>query len=382
MKQRIEEINQLIRYKDYPLARIRLLDFCFDTRDNKLLRQAIDFSKQFNEESNNINTEEYAIDFSEKSNQLFQQLNHSNRIENTSKLVLSANEVGKRYRNGGFTLSPLSLDLYTNKIIGVVGENGHGKTTLLRCLAAQLKINNGNITYHFLEKTDYYTIKQNIAFIPQRIPKWYGKLKDNLHFSSSISGNYGMDNELMVDFMLERLGLTKFENLTWNQISSGYRTKFEIASILLKKPTLLILDEPLANLDIKAQQTLLTDLKYLSQSFFHPLSIILSSQQLHEVEKVADTILFIKQGNCITQKNNTNHNIINTDCVIEVETNADRDTILQILNNKVTVSFNGGFYTITSTELNTNQIIELLLKNNISISYFRDITNSAKRLFN
>jgi ABC-2 type transport system ATP-binding protein len=382
MKQRIEEINQLIRYKDYPLARRRLLDFCFDTRDNKLLRQAIDFSKQFNEESNNINTEEYAIDFSEKSNQLFQQLNHSNRIENTSKLVLSANEVGKRYRNGGFTLSPLSLDLYTNKIIGVVGENGHGKTTLLRCLAAQLKINNGNITYHFLEKTDYYTIKQNIAFIPQRIPKWYGKLKDNLHFSSSISGNYGMDNELMVDFMLERLGLTKFENLTWNQISSGYRTKFEIASILLKKPTLLILDEPLANLDIKAQQTLLTDLKYLSQSFFHPLSIILSSQQLHEVEKVADTILFIKQGNCITQKNNTNHNIINTDCVIEVETNADRDTILQILNNKVTVSFNGGFYTITSTELNTNQIIELLLKNNISISYFRDITNSAKRLFN
>lgn len=382
MKQRIEEINQLIRYKDYPLARRRLLDFCFDTRDNKLLRQAIDFSKQFNEESNNINTEEYAIDFSEKSNQLFQQLNHSNRIENTSKLVLSTNEVGKRYRNGGFTLSPLSLDLYTNKIIGVVGENGHGKTTLLRCLAAQLKINNGNITYHFLEKTDYYTIKQNIAFIPQRIPKWYGKLKDNLHFSSSISGNYGMDNELMVDFMLERLGLTKFENLTWNQISSGYRTKFEIASILLKKPTLLILDEPLANLDIKAQQTLLTDLKYLSQSFFHPLSIILSSQQLHEVEKVADTILFIKQGNCITQKNNTNHNIINTDCVIEVETNADRDTILQILNNKVTVSFNGGFYTITSTELNTNQIIELLLKNNISISYFRDITNSAKRLFN
>lgn len=382
MKHRIDEINQLITYKDYPLARRRILDLCLDTRDNILLKQAIVFSKQFNEESNNIHTEKYAVEFKEHSNLLFQHLNIFSASSNTSKLVLSANEVSKLYKSDGFILSPVTLNCYTNKITGVVGENGHGKTTLLRCLAAQLKINNGHIKYHFLQKTDYYNIKQKIAFIPQRIPKWYGKLKDNLHFSSSISGSYGIENETMVDFMLERLGLSKYENLSWNQISSGYRTKFEIASILLKKPTLLILDEPLANLDIKAQQTLLTDLKYLAQSFFHPLSIILSSQQLHEVEKVADTILFIKQGKCIIQKTNDNNYTINDDCVIEIETDADRNTILQVLNNKVKVSFNGGFYTITSTELKTNQIIELLLKNNISISYFRDITNSAKRLFN
>src|SRR5690606_22151851 len=124
------------------------------------------------------------------------------------------------------------------------------------------------------------------VFIPQRIPKWYGLLKDNLHFSAAIAGLTGAENELMVDFMLERLNLTQYALLTWEQISSGYRTRFELARILLQKPQLLILDEPLANLDINAQQTILNDLRFITKSAYNPMGILLSSQQLHEVEKV------------------------------------------------------------------------------------------------
>ena len=144
-----------------------------------------------------------------------------------------------------------------------------------------------------IQKPDSYAIKNHIAFIPQRIPKWYGLLKDNLHFSASIAGIYGAKNNLMVNFMLERLNLSSYAHLTWNQISSGYRTRFEIARILLQKPRLLILDEPLANLDINAQQTILTDLIFMAKGAHNPMGIILSSQQLHEVEKVADTVIFI-----------------------------------------------------------------------------------------
>ncbi len=90
----------------------------------------------------------------------------------------------------------------------------------------------------------YYQVKHEVAFIPQRIPRWFGSLKDNLHFYASVNGFYGSENELMTDFMLTRFGLTRFANLSWNQLSSGYRTRFEIAKILLKRPKLLILDEP------------------------------------------------------------------------------------------------------------------------------------------
>jgi ABC-2 type transport system ATP-binding protein len=241
-----------------------------------------------------------------------------------------------------------------------------------------LSIDSGSLTYNQLNDPDYYDIKHHLAFIPQRIPRWYGYLKDNLHFSASLSGLTGAENELMVDFMLERLNLTQYAHLTWSQISSGYRTRFEIARILLQKPSLLILDEPLANLDIIAQQTILTDLRYLAKSVRHPMGIVLSSQQLHEVEKVADTVLFIKQGKCLFKTGEDKA----TQYVLEIETTADRDVIISIFQgHSIEVQFNGGYYTITSSEFAAKDIIQKLVASDIPLSYFRDITNSTKRFF-
>ena len=265
--------------------------------------------------------------------------------------------------------------------MGVVGENGNGKTTLLRCLAGQLALDEGELDYELLDNPDYYSIKNHVAFIPQRIPRWYGLLKDNLHFSASIAGLKKEQNILMVDFMLERLGLTEYAHLTWNQISSGYRTRFEIARILLQKPKLLILDEPLANLDINAQQTILTDLIHIAKGAHNPMGIILSSQQLHEVEKVADTVLFIKQGRCLYSSDDKDQQI--TSSAVEFETKAERDTVISIFEkDKVTLQFNGGFYTVTSTDYSAQQMITLIINSQLPVTYFRDITYSTKRFFN
>ena len=182
----------------------------------------------------------------------------------------------------------------------------------------------------------------------------------------------------MVDFMLERLNLYPYAHLTWGQISSGFRTRFEIARILLQKPSLLVLDEPLANLDINAQQIMLTDLRYLAKSLHHPMGIVLSSQQLHEVEKIADTVLFIKNGKCLYR---TGEPSVIESFAIEVEMNADRSELPAILGDTLQVQFNGGFYTLTSKELNAGQMLRLLIDANIAVTYFRDIKNSTKRYF-
>jgi ABC-2 type transport system ATP-binding protein len=273
------------------------------------------------------------------------------------------------------------LEINTTDVLGVVGENGNGKTTLLRCLAGQLAIDSGAIEYSKIPEADLFEIKNHVAFIPQRIPKWHGLLKDNLHFSASLAGIHGEQNELMVDFMLERLNLTPYAHLTWDKISSGYRTRFEIARVLLFKPGLLILDEPLANLDINAQQTILTDLRYLAKSSYHPLGIILSSQQLHEVEKVADTVMFIKKGQCLFRTGETN--VDQTVAVIELETTISRELLVESFqSSEVQVQFNGGFYTLSSPEISAQELIKLVLSKNIPVTYFRDITFSTKRYFN
>ena len=379
MQKRIQEIRSFIEHEDYSLAVRRMLDICLDVDNNELLQQAIFWSKNYHQQLKQ--TSSVATTFLQEANQLLAALEmYESRSTAALQTLINVDAISKTYHKGNFSLKPISIAIQTSNIIGVVGENGNGKTTFLRCLAGQLAIDGGSINYNLLSNPDYYSIKHTIAFIPQRIPKWYGLLKDNLHFSASLSGVTSKQNELMVDYMLERLNLSDYAHLNWNQISSGYRTRFEIARILLQKPNLLILDEPLANLDINAQQTILTDLRYIAKSAYHPMGIILSSQQLHEVEKVADTVLFIKQGNCLFKTGDAANNKVGF--AIEIETTATREDLIKVLGeDEMQIHFNGGYYTITSAHQTANNIIANLVSNNIPLSYFRDITHSTKRYF-
>ena len=373
------EIASYLKHGDNSVAVRRTLDLCLDSGNDALIEKAIDWSRKFHA-SESANT--LPGDFTGEAESILQQVSATDTgVGQHSRQLISAENISKSYRNGNFSLKPISLAIETGDVLGVVGENGNGKTTLLRCLAGQLGLNDGIIKYHLLQDPDAYAVKNHIAFIPQRIPKWYGMLKDNLHFNAAIAGTSGHKNNLMVNFMLERLNLSSYAHLTWDQISSGYRTRFEIARILLQKPRLLILDEPLANLDINAQQTILTDLIFMAKGAHNPMGIILSSQQLHEVEKVADSVIFIKQGNCIYKSSDVEGKI--TSNAVEFETKASRESIVNLFREQdIELQFNGGFYTIISNSLSSQEIVGKMIDAKIAITYFRDITYSTKRFFN
>lgn len=377
----VSEISSYLQHQDHSLAVRRLLDVCLDINKPELIRKAIELSKIYHRSLITEQSTEVTQGFINAANELLQQVSAENIVIPSSELLVSVNQVSKTYTSGSFTLSPVSFDVSSGDILGVVGENGNGKTTLLRCLAGQLAIDTGSVHHTQIKEPGYYAIKHQVAFIPQRIPRWYGLLKDNLHFSAAIAGVHDEENELMVDFMLGRLGLAGYANYTWNQISSGYRTRFEIARVLLQKPSLLILDEPLANLDINAQQTILTDLRFMAKSIKHPMGVVLSSQQLHEVEKIADNVLFIKRGSCMFQ---TKEKTTGTGSyVLELETVTGRDDLLRILgDDDVSIQFNGGFYTITSVCYSVQEMLNRLVSSQVNITYFRDITYSTKRFFN
>ncbi|MDQ3109489.1 MAG: ABC transporter ATP-binding protein [Bacteroidota bacterium] len=374
------EIQSFFEHGDTSLAVRRLLDLTLDTADQQLMREAIKISKAYHvlpeQGVEKLSDENVA----QQAQALLNKIATHAHSAKPGQVLVSAKDISKKYSKGSFSLKPTSIDIESGKIVGVVGQNGNGKTTLLRCIAGQLAIDNGAIDYSLLEKPDHYDIKNHIVFIPQRIPRWFGMLKDNLHFSAAISGNTGEWNNLLVDFMLERFQLSNYAHLTWDRISSGYRTRFEIARILLQQPSVLILDEPLANLDINAQQTLLTDLRFLTKSAFNPIGAILTSQQLHEVEKVADNVLLIKDGVCVFRTDETMP--LSSEIFFEIETTAQREEIINALRQfDPQVKFNGGFYTISSMHGDMNAMLGELLKSGIRVSYFRDISKSTKRFF-
>jgi ABC-2 type transport system ATP-binding protein len=372
------EINSYIAHQDNLLVKRRLLDASLETKDIQIIDETILWSKKLNDANTATETANILKNCESILNKIDQNL--SSKIVPSPIVLLKASVLQKKYTGSNFSLKPVDITIQSGDVIGIVGENGNGKTTLLRCLAGQLLPTAGNITYDSITNFhEMYNVKHKVAFIPQRIPKWYGLLKDNLHFSASLSGIHGAENERMVEFMIERLNLGKYAHLTWDTISSGYRTRFEIARILLQKPNLLILDEPLANLDINAQQTFLSDIRFLVKSASLQLGVILSSQQLYEVEKTADQVLLIKDGNCFWNADLIT-NSIDTKEVVELETDANRDELSMHLPADVSIAYNGNFFTLTGSFI-IHELLTSLASKGFSVKYFRNITKSTKRYF-
>ena len=375
----LTEIRSYFRHGDYPLALRRTLDAAYDSDDKTLIRRSIAWANAGHAFLDNNKTPDAS--FVTEGEEILNRLENITSAGNISDMeFLRANGLQKVYSSGHFSLKSLNLTIKAGEVVGVVGENGNGKTTLLRILSGYLNQSAGSLTYYFQENEMpyHYQVKQEVAFIPQRIPRWFGSLKQNLHFYASANGFYGEENELMTDFMLARFGLTKFANLKWSQLSSGYRTRFEIAKILLKRPKLLILDEPLANLDINAQQTILNDLRVLSKSFRKPLGVVLSSQQLHEVEKIADKVLFLKNGQLL----HTQTKEAAQETVIEIEIKNERAELEKVLAEYTfQIKYNGGYYMISAPDISSTDLIRHIFQNGITVTYFRDISQSTKRFF-
>jgi ABC-2 type transport system ATP-binding protein len=298
--------------------------------------------------------------------------------------IFKVENLKKKFNRSGFQLSVDQLSLLAGSITGVVGENGNGKTTLLDIIAGETKAD-GQFHYFGIEAnshTNWLELKNNIGFIPQRIPRWYGTLEQNLVIKAALEGISAGNIDGELDKLLDFLGLQEYRKLNWTEISTGYRLRFELARILIGNPRLLVLDEPLANLDINTQQKFLSDLKTLLAKKDYPLAVILSSQQLHEIESVADQMLFIKKGEVLYNGNLTNI-ALDEEHVYELQLNDreghDTEAYFDSMGYKVCIV--GPYYQIT-----TNQSVSAFLKtlsdNDMEIKYFRNLSNSTKRFFN
>jgi ABC-2 type transport system ATP-binding protein len=224
-----------------------------------------------------------------------------------------------------------------------------------------------------------------MAFIPQRPQAWHGSLKDNLQYAATFTGLKGESNYLWTEMVMARMGLRPFRTFSWKRISSGYKMRFELARILICKPEVLLLDEPLANLDMLAQQVILEDLRFLAQSHARPLSIMLSSQQLYEVEKVSDMVVFLNKG--FPKYQQLGQPIVASEereVVFEIETQASREFLQEALSpiGLQKISFNGGVYILHfSGNTNSGKVLEALSRDEVRLKYFRDISDSSRRFF-
>ncbi len=426
IEERIVEIESLIASNELNVATKRLMDFVSDFSANrKRNREVITIRSTFNDlredmrlygktnEVNNrlIRLRNQILEFldiitDEKNNNQsgntheVRQNNHipsediSNEevtTDNKSKndIIFEGKGISKTYKSKSisFTLHPINLKLKLREITALVGENGNGKSTLLRIIAGDLSNSAGDIYYPYItfnKPYDSYSVKKRISYISQELPKWYGILADNLRFYASIHGITGYENEENVDFIISRLGLEKYKNATWNEISGGYKMRFSIAKSLIGRPKLLILDEPLANLDVNTQLFFLQDLRQLANSGSQPMSVIVSSQHLHEIENIADNIIFLKDGKVIYNGKLKDFGKDREENSYEIDRRVTKEELMDILEN---IEYNniedaGSYFIInTPVSITKNVLLKVLLEKKTPFNYFRDISKSTRKLF-
>lgn len=376
---RVQETLQYFTQKDIGLAFRKLLDCAADTQQMSIYEKAIALTDWKEKHPAEVET------LIEKATVLLREIADCKVTElPTETAVLVAEEVCKHYALGRFQLGPISLSIKKGQVYGLVGENGNGKTTLLRILARDLSYDSGVVKYYFTERPkNDYDLRTKLIYIPQRTEKWYGSLKDNLKFTLSSYGIPAEENELRTLLMIARLGLWQYQHLDWNALSSGYKMRFELARTLLRQPEILLLDEPLGNLDVLAQQVILEDLKMIANSVNHPIALILSSQQLFEVEKISDKVIFLRNGQYTDNAEATTTEEA-MPLIVEIDTTNTREELMAVFKAFALekLNYNGGVY-VAYFRPNTeySAVLEALGKAKIDLTYIRNISASTRRFF-
>jgi ABC-2 type transport system ATP-binding protein len=199
--------------------------------------------------------------------------------------AVAADGLGRRFGRR-WALRDCTLRLPEGQVIGLVGANGAGKTTLLHLIVGLLEPTAGRLRVLDGEADTL----ARVGFLAQDAPL-YGSLTVGEHLRLGQRLNPRWDGAL-ADRRVDRLGLDRGQRA--GRLSGGQRAQLALTLAMGKRPDLLVLDEPVASLDPLARRDLLGDLMGLVAE--HRPTVILSSHQLGDVERVCDHLVVLAEG--------------------------------------------------------------------------------------
>ncbi len=205
------------------------------------------------------------------------------------KRVIKVRNISKTI-NKKKILDNINFDIYEGEIVGLVGKNGAGKSTLLKIMTGLYSYDEGEIYYYnYNLKTDYEKAMSIVGTLIEN-PDMYSNLtgKKNLEIFKSMFK--GID-EGTIEEIVRIVEMEKYLGKKFKTYSLGMKERLGIASSLINKPKILILDEPTNGLDREGVKNIIKMLKDLKDT-----TIIISSHMLSDIEELCNKIIFINDG--------------------------------------------------------------------------------------
>jgi ABC-2 type transport system ATP-binding protein len=219
----------------------------------------------------------------------------------TESLIIQVAGLKKTYQGSAKpAVDHLNFVVRERDIFGLLGPNGAGKSTTIMMICGLLAIDEGSIRVFGLNvRQKGAEIRKQIGVAPQEIALFpMLTAYENLSYFSRMYGLQGSTIHKTVNRFLEAFGLGEKANMRVVQFSGGMKRRLNLIAALLHHPRLLILDEPTSGVDVQSRNMILD---YLLELKSQGVTIIYSSHQLDEAEKVCSQFAIIDEGLLIAE---------------------------------------------------------------------------------
>lgn len=207
--------------------------------------------------------------------------------------------LGKKYGTVE-AVKNISFTVKKGEIFGLLGPNGSGKTTTIRCLCTLAKPNFGKIEVDGISAISQpKLVRQKLGYVAQEVA--LDKMltgRELLQLQASLYHLKPNHAKTRINQLLNILGLDEYADRQTGTYSGGLRKRLDLAAGLLHQPEVLVLDEPTVGLDIESRFILWN---FLRQLKIAGTTVLITSHYLEEIDALADSLAIIEQGSIIAE---------------------------------------------------------------------------------
>ena len=272
-------------------------------------------------------------------------------LRNTDKVMdetplLELRNLDKVYENGYHADRNISFSIPSGKLVGLIGPNGCGKTTMMRCINRMHEPTSGDIFIDgesVLGKTPG-EIAKLVSNVPAEMNASFGLTV----FETVMLGRYPYlqnmwweteEDETIVEETLKKFGVQHLEDRPLNMLSSGERQRVMIAKAYVQEPRLMLVDEPTSHLDMKYK---LDVMEYLKAMVKQDMTILVAEHDISLMARYCDLCIIMKKGELVTignPKEVITEELIRDVYEVEASVGLDKDGSIYVLPKRYIGSF-------------------------------------------